>query len=100
MRVAPDFQFKLVEYGGIDIQAEDPDIRNQAKAGPAVDRVRSERIVVPGQNDNWFSVLTEHLTGAFKQFDRLPMVVESVASKHHLVSIGFRCGGEHFGQNC
>jgi hypothetical protein len=56
--------------------------------------------MISRENDNRFSVLTEHLTSAFKKLNRLPVIIERVTGKHNHIGIGFRCRGQYFWQNC
>src|SRR5688500_4934383 len=98
--MAPDFQFKLVEYGGVlDVQSEKTDIGNQPESGPAVDGVRGWRIVVARQDDYRFLVFTKHLSGAFEQLDGLAMVVEGITGKHNYVGLNIRCCRQYLWQN-
>src|SRR5262245_31898044 len=76
----PDLQFKFGEdHGLIDIESQDPDIGNLSESASAIDRIRCERVMIAGENDDRTAVVAHHPSGALQQFQRLAMIVKGVA---------------------
>src|SRR5262245_65990779 len=49
----PDLQFEFGEnYGLIDIESQDPDIGNLSESASTIDRIRRERVMIAGKNDD------------------------------------------------
>src|SRR5262245_60207327 len=72
MRPSPDLQLKFGEnYGLIDIESQDPDIGNLSESASTIDRIRRERVMIAGENDDRTAVVAHHPSGALQQFQRL-----------------------------
>ena len=75
--VAPDLQLELGKsHCRPGVQAKDVDVGNIAQSAATVDRVGSERVVIAGQDDYWFSIITQHLRRPFEKPKGLAVIVE------------------------
>src|SRR5439155_14038774 len=70
-------------YGPFNMQAKSTAVRNVREAAPPIAGVRCQRIMIAGQNNDGVTVIAQHLRSVLQKFERLAMIVESVAREDH-----------------
>ena len=97
----PDFQLKFGEHHGlIDIEPQDPNIRNLGESASSIDRIGCERVMVAGENDDGTAVVAHHLSGALQQFEGLAVIVECVPRQQDNVGPYLSCRSQNLGKHC
>ena len=84
----------------IDIESQDPDIRNLGESASSIDRIGCERVMVAGENYDGIAVVAHHLSGALQQVEGLAVIVECVPRQQDNVGPYLSCRSQNLRKHC